>query len=208
MQRLDRTSGEEKVIDVKPTLSGTLVLDPNTASVTLSMRDLAGNTSVESTIVKTSHANEPPPKLSTRETRMLRWIIHFDTSNGEEYLRQLRALGGILAIPRDAMGVQYYLIRDLSAKPPKLLEEDVSKIDRIFWIDDKPNSVKPLMEAIGLSQRPDRVVVFLPPQFEEKLFELEKKYQNLKEDEIYETVFQVTRKDGEYVPLVVQQKQK
>jgi hypothetical protein len=148
-------------------------------------------------------------KLSRREQRMLRWTMQFDTRSGMDYLRQLRGLGAILAIPKDRGGRDFWVIRDLTSRPPKLLDEDVSQIQRIFWIDDKPHSVASLVQALGLHQRPDRFVAFMPQELEEKLFEEELKYQKLSEEEIEETTFQVrVSSSGKYYPVVIAQRRR
>jgi hypothetical protein len=146
--------------------------------------------------------------LSQREKRMLRWTMQFDTRSGQDYLRQLRGLGAILAIPKDRSGGDYWIIRDLAAHPPQLLDEDVRQIQRIFWIDDKPPSVASVMRALGLNLNPDRFVAFMPQELEEKLFEMELRFRGLREDDIEETIFQVRVTGGRYFPVVVSQREK
>jgi hypothetical protein len=146
--------------------------------------------------------------LSQREKRMLRWTMMFDTRSGQDYLRQLRGLGAILAIPKDRSGGDYWIIRDLGGHPPQLLDEDVRQIQRIFWIDDKPPSVASVMRALGLNMNPDRFVAFMPQELEEKLFEMELRFRGLREDDIEETVFQVRVVGGRYTPFVISQREK
>ena len=128
--------------------------------------------------------------LNEREKRMLRWSMKFNTRTGLDYLQQLDALGAILAIP-DGPGGQFKVIRELSRRPPQLLDEDLSKIQRIWWIDDNPRSVESLMTAMGLPLRPSRVVAFIPPELEDDLAQKELAFKGLKEDQIYETKFDV-----------------
>jgi hypothetical protein len=154
--------------------------------------------------------------LTQREKRMLRWNMHFPTRSAAEYIRQLRILGAILAIPVvDGPEPEYRIVRDLSMKrrPAPLLVEDVSKIQRIYWIDDKPESVRDVMEALGLSMRPSRFVAFMPVELENSLFQMEKKYMKQKygrfnEDEIYETRFRVVPSGGTFKPVLVSMKLK
>jgi hypothetical protein len=146
--------------------------------------------------------------LTQREKRMLRWTMMFDTRSGHDYLRQLRGLGAILAIPKDRSSSDYWVIRDLGAHPPQLLDEDVRQLQRIFWIDDKPASVASVMHALGLNMNPDRFVAFMPQELEEKLFEMELRYQGRREDDIEETVFQVRVINGRYTPFVMSQREK
>src|SRR5262249_40290023 len=91
--------------------------------------------------------------------------------------------------------------RDLSSKPAQLLTEDIGKIQRIYWIDDKAGSVAQMMTALGLSIRPSHFVAFMPEKLEEQLFELEKKAaKGRTEDQINETKFKVKRVGDHYEP--------
>jgi hypothetical protein len=149
----------------------------------------------------------PSGALTQREKRMLRWAMIFDTRTGHDYLNQLRTLGAILAIPTGADGKSYKIVRDLSGRgPAKLLDEDVSSIQRIFWIDDRPESVDSVMLALQCKLRPNHFVAFMPPSLEEELFQLEKKYKGRSEDQIHETKFRIVpdRQRG-YRPVVTSQ---
>jgi hypothetical protein len=144
--------------------------------------------------------------LSQREKRMLRWHMRFTANTGPEYLRQLRGLGAILAIPiREGGGeTEYKIVRDLRHGAP-LLTEDVANIQRIYWIDDKPNSVRDIMNALGgeaATLRPNRFVAFMPEKLEENLFRMERSYVKnvlrvpFNEDRIDETNFRVVPTGG------------
>jgi hypothetical protein len=149
--------------------------------------------------------------LTQREKRMLRWSMHFDTTSGQQYLEQLRGLGAILAFPvvEGPGSRQYGIVRDLRA-PARLLNEDITKINRIYWVDDSPRSVIQIIQALGLSlpQRPSHFVAFMPEELENKLFQLEKDYvqqhyPGLREDQINETHFRVVNKGGHFEPEIV-----
>jgi hypothetical protein len=152
-------------------------------------------------------------ELTQREKRMLRWHMVFTANSGKQYLAQLKGLGAILALPvKEGKGAdpEYKVVRDL--KPGgKLLAEDVTKIQRIYWIDDKPQSVKDVVAALGLklAQRPSRFVAFMPEALENELFRMEKGYvekelkQKFDEARIEETRFRVVLKKGKYQPEIV-----
>lgn len=151
--------------------------------------------------------------LTQREKRMLRWSMLFDTSSGRDYLAQLQGLGSILAIPVDATGKNYKIIRNLSARPARPAVEDISKIQRIYWIDDKPESVRDVMAILGVRFLPAHFVAFMPEELEQKLFELEKAYLNehhrgQREEDIDLTRFRVKRTAKGYEPEVVSVKLK
>jgi hypothetical protein len=146
---------------------------------------------------------ESKATLTQREKRMLRWTMHFNTNTGPDYLRQLAGLGAILAIPvREGPGGRdYKIVRDLSARPAMLLDEDISKIQRIYWIDDKPQSVADVMMTLGVNMRPSHFVAFMPPELENKLFEMEKAHaRGRPEDDILETHFRVRQFGDHYAP--------
>lgn len=150
--------------------------------------------------------------LSKREKRMLRWHMRFTANNGPEYLGQLRGLGAILAFPvTGGENPQYKVVRELRPGG-KLLDEDLSKIQRIYWIDDKPNSVHDILQALGvrLPALPGRFIAFMPEELEKKLYEMERSYvtkvlrmRQFDEEQIDETQFRVVFKKGKFQPELV-----
>jgi hypothetical protein len=153
--------------------------------------------------------------LTQREKRMLRWSMVFDTRNGRDYVSQLHGLGAILAVPvrEDGNAPDYKIIRDLAARPAKLLDEDISKIQRIYWVDDKPQSVNDVMTILGVPVRPSHFVAFMPEELEQKLFKLEKDWlashhSGRTEDDIVETRFKINHTKSGYEPRVIDQKMK
>jgi len=81
-------------------------------------------------------------------------------------------------------------------RPTQLLDEDISKIQCIYWIDDKPQSVMEVMGELGVPYRPRRFVAFMPYELEKKLYQREQEYMKARygsynEERIYETRFRV-----------------
>jgi hypothetical protein len=144
-------------------------------------------------------------ELTQRQKRVLRWTMIFDTANGEDYARQLSGLGAILAIPLErGDNPEYRVVRNLMTRPATGDKEDLSSINRIFWIDSKPESVQRLSSALRLRPAPDYIVAFFPEELENKLLDLETRYNNGKnEDDIQETQFRIVVRGGQYEPLVV-----
>jgi hypothetical protein len=149
--------------------------------------------------------------LTKREKRMLRWVMRFDTSSGADYVAQLRALGAILAVPTQEVpsDPRYRLIRDLRPGA-KLLDEDISKINRIYWIDNKPGSVREVMDFLNLRMTPSYFVAFMPAELEKRLYEMESRYlkqhyPRATEDDITVTRFQVVPSPSRrtYVPKLL-----
>jgi hypothetical protein len=141
-----------------------------------------------------------------RANRVLRWTLIFNTRDGQDYLRQIDAFGGIIAVPDPKDPDNYLVIRDLKERPARPQAEDIAKIQRIYWIDDKEWSVKSMGSALGLAQVPSHFVVFFPVEFEQRLLDLELKYRNKQEHEIVETRFDVRRAGGTYEPVVISQR--
>jgi hypothetical protein len=133
--------------------------------------------------------------LTVREQRMERWAMVLPARTGTEYLGQLRTLGAILAIPVED-GKAFKVVRDLSGRgPAKLLDEDLSTLQRIYWYDHRPESVRSLMAALRCDLQPRYVVAFMPQALEERLLRLEKEYRGLREEQIKATQFEF-RPDG------------
>jgi hypothetical protein len=144
--------------------------------------------------------------LSEREKRMLRWVMIFETHNPRDYISQLHGLGAIVAIP--TAKDQYEVVEDLNARPAKLKEKDVWGLNRIFWVDDKPNSVAGVLRELGIARPAAHFVAFMPQELEEKLGRLELAHKGLPEDQIFETKFKVFKEAGGYNVRVMSQTRK
>ncbi|HBI46937.1 MAG TPA: hypothetical protein DDY78_29405 [Planctomycetales bacterium] len=143
-----------------------------------------------------------------REKRMLRWSMKFNTQNGNDYLRQLEALGAVLAIPT---GPNSFEVVDLTKKPLRPEAKDLSTIQKIWWIDDNPRSVLSLMEAMRLPGRPGRIIAFIPNEVEDDLAKTELAYHHLEADDIFETTFAIHMPGAggrKYDVKVIEQKRK
>jgi len=147
--------------------------------------------------------------LSQRKKRLLRWTMNFDTTSGDDYARQLAALEAIIAVPeKEGDEVRYRVYEDLRARPARGEVKDLSTIKRIFWIDNRKESVEPLVQALGIRSNPELVVAFFPEKVEADLLQKELKFRGLKEDEIEETRFRVLRTRTGYTPQVYYQRKK
>jgi hypothetical protein len=144
----------------------------------------------------------PAAKMKQRQQRQARWTMVFNTHDGEDYLRQLRALGAILAIPKSEG--EHLVIRDLTREPAQPKAEDLTKLDRIYWIDDKPESVASLARALGIA-RPAYIVAFFPENLEKELLQKERAFAGRKEDAIQETRFDIVKTDKGYEPKATAQ---
>lgn len=146
-------------------------------------------------------AGDGPNSGSIRVKRKLRWTILFNTVSGIDYLRQLDALGAILAVKTPDGELK--TIRNPLERPVKLETEDLQKLNRIFWIDDKQDTVQQLAHAMGLSFTPPQIIALFPYKFERELLDKELKFRNRKEEEIQETRFQILMRGGKNYQIVV-----
>jgi hypothetical protein len=135
-----------------------------------------------------------------RVKRQLRWTMTFNTRDGSDYLHQLKALGAILAY--EGLDGKYMIIRDLGKRPAKA--EAAALPDRIYWIDDRPESVKSLAVALGIPT-PKKFVAFFPENLEKELLRKELAYAGRSEQDIHETRFNIVPAPTGYTPRVVSQ---
>lgn len=136
-----------------------------------------------------------------RKKRVLRWTMMFDTRDGYDYVRQLAALGAILGVPQP--DGSYVILRNLLQKPAQGMVEDLTKINRIFWVDDRADSLRMLAQALGLERVPDHVVAFFPKEFEAELTRKEFQYHRKPEHLIQETRFRVIRRGAGWEAVVI-----
>jgi len=131
--------------------------------------------------------------ISVRERRQLRRTMRFSTQSGDDYRRQLAALGAILAVAEpDKNGKPVYRVfRDLEHVPAAGKIEDIRKLDRIFWTDDDKRSVGSLSQSLQIKV-PHAITAFFSKNFEKMLLEKELKYRGVDNEwQIKETVFEV-----------------
>jgi hypothetical protein len=147
----------------------------------------------------------PGTGTADRMKRSMRWELVFNTRDGRDYKRQLKAFGAILAFADPDNPGGYLVIRDLDQERPAARPEDIGRIERIFWIDDSPASVRSLSAAVGLAKPPTRFFVFFSEELEQKLLRLELAYHGWKESDIAETRFDVRKRGDTYEPVVVNQ---
>jgi hypothetical protein len=140
--------------------------------------------------------------LTQREKRMLRWSVKFKTYDARDYIRQLQGFGAILAFPagREQEG-RYLVLRDLS-QPRSAREEDVTSLDRIFWVDNVRRSVDSLCDALSLP-RTREFVAFFPKSVEDRFLQVELAYLKQvhrleNEDLIEQTEFEIIEVGGRF----------
>lgn len=148
-------------------------------------------------------------RLDRTTKRQQRWVMTFNTMSGADYANQLAGLGAILGVKQADGSVVVY--ENLKQRPVQGGVRDLAAIDRIYWIDDKSESVQSLGRALGITPLPEAVVAFFPKELETTLARLElehfrRRHANGTEDQIKQTWFQVKQTGlGRYEPSVSRQ---
>jgi hypothetical protein len=147
--------------------------------------------------------------IDKQQERQKRWTMIFNIRDPQDYARQLSALGAYLAVPSDRED-EYLVIEDLMQRPVVARSKKVGDINRMFWIDDKPDAVGPLFRELGYDKIPSYFVAFFPVELEQELLKKELEYGNLPESRIKGTKFQIRRTGGSkgYEVLVISQETK
>jgi len=145
---------------------------------------------------------------NSARARSLRWTLRFSTSSGRNYLDQVAALGAVIAIPLPPSEEKLLVFEDLN-NPSKRHVADDAEIARLAeWMkfsDVRRESTRQVGEALILDFTPRSFWAFFPKKLEDELAGKEKGYRNRRPENIDETVFQVTIRNGTYDILVVEQ---
>lgn len=147
---------------------------------------------------------------STR-ARSLRWVLRFRTAGGRDYLNQLMAMKAVVMVPLKNSNKQMYIFRDLANPKPGTVatDADIAQLARqIQFSDFRRDNVQGVAEALGLNYSPPVFWAFFPAELESELSRLEKSYRNRQSENIEETIFSITVRNGQYVMQVVEQKAK
>jgi hypothetical protein len=140
---------------------------------------------------------------SRRGRRIMRWEMAFKTNDAEDYLRQLDALGAVIAVPDKQ--AKLMTIRNWKERPAKPQYEDTKAMNRIFWIDDRKESTESVGNLLELGFTPSALVAFFPRELEEELLKKELAFKNRKEEDIALTRFNMGFSGGKAMIKVVAQ---
>jgi len=85
-------------------------------------------------------------------------------------------------------------------------------VNRVYWVDDRPESASGIAELLKIGVIPSMMVCFMPQQIEKDLLKVEmdyaKKYGVTKEENITNTQFAVSFRNGKPVFSVKSQTRK
>ena len=139
---------------------------------------------------------------SGRGARVARWVLHFSTRSSKHYLTQFDGLGAQIAFPEVGNKWRYYV--DVNSSKRRSEVRDLTRENRVYWVDEKPESIQGVAQELGIAV-PPFMIVFLPVALENRMLQLELAYQNLSEDEIRRTDFEVVTRAGHYDVRVTRQ---
>lgn len=151
----------------------------------------------------TGDGEGPGWAAETRLGRSMRWHLNLQASDARDCLRVMAELGIILAV-REPDGT-YRVFHDLAMNPLTGQLEDPRSIKRLPIVDQNPQSVAFLAQALGLRYRPHHVFAFLPQNLEAELVKQELAFRGQAEKNIKLTIFRIGRQDGKLAPTVVEQ---
>ena len=137
-----------------------------------------------------------------RGARVARWILKFNTSSAQNYLVQLDGLGATIAFPVKGGKFRYFYNASSSSRRSEV--RDLSSESRLYWMDDRAQSVQRVTQFLKISAA-DCMVSFLPLELEERMLKLELAFKNLEENEIRSTTFEAVQRGGKYDVIVSQQ---
>jgi hypothetical protein len=177
-ERLDQPSAAAPVLpSVAPASKDRLIEGAKDATATLSnLSDrlgdaIRGSPSAGSKDGTPRGTGAPGPLGSIRDDRVHRWQVNFTVTGPEDHLRQFAGLGAILAVP-DSDG-RYHVYRELSRRPRVARVEDISKIDRIWFVDAKAETVAAISRLLGMPGQPTKLIAFFPQKLEQEMATLE-----------------------------------
>ncbi len=145
---------------------------------------------------------------STR-ARTMRWVIVFKTQGGRDYLDQIQALGAKVVVPMGDDKITMFF-RDLAGDPPTgkvMTEADWPELSGLVQFSDfTADSNEQVGRALGLGKLRKGFWAFFPKELEKELARKEVGFQQRRSEDIEETKFEFTRRNGKAELVVVNQK--
>jgi hypothetical protein len=158
------------------------------------------------------NGGEKGPGADATLARSMRWVMKFNVRDGKEYVAQLAVLKAVILVPVPPANAKMMLFDDLAhPKPSKLAgDADLDKLSKqIRFRDTNDEAVKEITAALGITSfKPQAFFAFFPKEVEDELAKKEREFLGLKPEEIRETIFRVTVRNGAYEIAVIDQKKK
>ena len=155
--------------------------------------------------------NGPGGFANDSRSRSLRWVLRFTTMDGQDYLDQLAAMGAVILIPLPPENKECLYFPNLKKLGERRLatEGDLKKLaGQVRFSDARPESVRAVCEALGVKEKARTFWAFFPKGLEDELARKEMGYRNRRPEDVAETVFRITLRDGKAEITVVDQSAK
>ena len=144
----------------------------------------------------------PPPREVKGDStggRNLRWVLRFRVTSGRDYVEQLAVLNAKILIPTPDAETKAILFPDLK-KPDtrrELGEKEIREFaDHLKFADSRREAVGGVAQALGLDFTPKTFFAFFPRDFEEELARKERAYRDRRVEDIEQTIFRITMREG------------
>ena len=131
--------------------------------------------------------------------------------DGQDYLDQLAAMGAVILIPLPPENKECLYFPNLKKPGERRLatEGDLKKLaGQVRFSDARPESVRAVCEALGVKEKARTFWAFFPKDLEDELARKEIGYRNRRPEDVAETVFRITLRDGKAEITVVDQSAK
>ena len=139
---------------------------------------------------------------STR-ARGLRWVLRFRVAGGKDYVEQLQAMGAEVLIPLPPDDKKCVIIRDLGNPGAQAVASDTDLkrlAGKIQFSDNRRDQVRDVLATLGVKSpgQPKAFWAFFPKGLEDELARKETSFRNRRAEDIEETIFRVTIRDGKH----------
>jgi hypothetical protein len=143
---------------------------------------------------------------STR-ARTMRWVLRFRTSSGRDYLDQLHAMGGVVAVPVPPENKKLLFFDNLQNPNGRIANSaDEARMAQLLQFNDgRRESVDAVARELKLDFTPKAFWAFFPKEVEDDLGRKEKNYRNRRPEDIEETIFTVSYRGGTFQAVVYDQ---
>ena len=156
---------------------------------------------------KTGPGDDP----NNARSRSMRWVMRFNVQDGEDYLNQLALMKAVIMIPIPKDEKSFLVFTEFgNGKLPKPNRKATAKeIEResakMRFCDVTERANQDIGKSLGLSITPKCFFVFFPSELEKKRAKAEEDYKGRKANEIAETIYRITVKDGTIEFKVIEQ---
>lgn len=153
----------------------------------------------------------PGGVANSTQARSLRWVLRFTTTDGQDYVDQLATMGAVILVPLPPENKECLYFPNLRKLGERKMatEDDLKKLaGQVRFSDSRPESVRAVCEALGVEQKVRTFWAFFPKGLEDELAKKEIGYRNRRPEDVAETVFRVTIRNGVATIAVEDQKSK